>query len=152
MRQVTLLLDTNLIIKGLIRPWSTARALLTLCAANYFKLALANEVNVEVLNGFANLISNPRRGDVDKDIVNFYQAWLKRCRPEIIRPMKSLEILQAEKIITHDHDAPILAAAIYYKPDFLLSNNRRHFSDQVAKTTGLSIFSDEEFFALIKIN
>ena len=64
--------------------------------------------------------------------------------------MKDAEIAHAESLIAHAHDAPILAAAIYYQPDFLLTNNRRHFTDGVAAVTGLTIASDEEFFARLR--
>ncbi|NOT61319.1 MAG: PIN domain-containing protein [Acidobacteria bacterium] len=140
----TLLLDSNIIIKGLVTQWTPARAVLTLCAARTFKLTLAHEVDLEVKRNLPLLV---RRLGLTTDLSALYLAWQRACRPERIRPMRDAEVAQAEPLIAHSHDAPILAAAIYYQPDFLLTNNRRHFSDAVATTTGLTIVSDEEFFA-----
>ena len=142
----TLLLDSNIIIKGLITQWTPARAVLTLCAARTFKLALAHEVDLEVKRNLPLLM---RRLGLSSDLSALYLAWQRASRPEQIRPMKVAETLAAEPLIAHAHDAPILAAAIYYQPDFLLTNNRRHFSDSVAAVTGLTIVSDDEFFALL---
>ncbi len=148
MRKPRLFLDSNIIIKGLVSQWSTSRAILVLCAAQNFKLALATEVDDEVTGAFARLQGSAR---VDPDILNQYTRWKKHARPEVIRPMKPAEISFADTLITHQHDAPVLAAAMHFRPDFLVSNNRKHFSDQVARQTGLMIVSESEFFALIKV-
>ncbi|MFN7948556.1 MAG: PIN domain-containing protein [Blastocatellia bacterium] len=148
MRKPRLFLDSNIIIKGLVSQWSTSRAVLVLCAAQNFKLALAAEVDSEVTGAFARM---PGTARVDPDIISLYDRWKKHARPEVIRPMKPTEVGFAETLIAHQHDAPVLAAAIHFKPDFLITNNRRHFNDQVAKSTGLVIVSESEFFALIRI-
>lgn len=145
-----ILLDSNIIIKGLISQWTASHALVALCAANVFKLMLAMEVQQEVVVNLQRLVQDVNRPKIDQKILHLYQIWVSACRPERIRQMKQAEIDHAEPLIAHAHDAPILAAALHAQPDFLLSNNRRHFNDQVARATGLKILSDEEFFALIQ--
>jgi predicted nucleic acid-binding protein len=143
-------LDSNIIIKGLISQWTAAHALVALCAANVFKLMLAMEVQQEVTVNLLRLAQDIKRPKIDQKILHLYQMWVSACRPERIRLMKQAEIDAAEPLIAHAHDAPILAAAIHAQPDFLLTDNRRHFTDQAAQATGLAILSAEEFFTLIQ--
>jgi predicted nucleic acid-binding protein len=45
----------------------------------------------------------------------------------------------------HHNDVPVLAAAIKSKPDWLLTGNTRHFNASVAKSTGITIVTPDQF-------
>ncbi len=97
----TLLLDSNIIIKGLLTQWTAAHAVVTLCAAGTFKLALAHEVDLEVSRNLPLLAPKQRRLQLAGDLPAFYALWLRMCRPERIRAMKAAEIAHATPLIAH---------------------------------------------------
>ncbi|MGA3206005.1 MAG: hypothetical protein ABSF12_26220, partial [Bryobacteraceae bacterium] len=52
-------------------------------------------------------------------------------------------------LIRHLADLPVLLSAIAAKPDWLLTNNTKHFTPEVARRTGLRIATPHQFFATI---
>jgi len=50
------------------------------------------------------------------------------------------------RLIRHEADVPILLSAIQSKPDWLLTNNTKHFNKTVSQRTGLRIATPAEFF------
>jgi hypothetical protein len=55
-------------------------------------------------------------------------------------------------LIRHAADVPVLLSAIARIPDWLLTQNTRHFTKGVAERTGLRIATPAEFFrALAKL-
>jgi hypothetical protein len=51
----------------------------------------------------------------------------------------------------HAANVPILLSAIASKPDWLLTHNTKHFTQAVAKRTGLRIATPAEFFRILSI-
>ena len=51
----------------------------------------------------------------------------------------------------HRADVPILVAARDARPDWLVSSNRRHFTDEVARLTGLRIVSPQELMRYLDV-
>lgn len=57
--------------------------------------------------------------------------------------------MAARHLIRHQNDVPVLVAAIKSGANWLLTNNREHFTEEVARRTGLRIASPYEFFAAV---
>lgn len=70
---------------------------------------------------------------------------LLKLKTERIPHATDAEFLHAASLIDHFNDAPVLAAAIRAKPDWLLTDNIRHFNASVAKSTGLTIVTPNQF-------
>jgi len=49
-------------------------------------------------------------------------------------------------LIRHAADVPVLLSALDCRPDWLLTHNTKHFSELVAKRTGLRISTPSGFF------
>lgn len=73
------------------------------------------------------------------------EVLLSKLKTERIPHATDKEFLHAAKLIDHDNDIPVLAAAIKAKPDWLLTDNIRHFNASVAKATGLTIVTPTQF-------
>ncbi|MBI3696100.1 MAG: PIN domain-containing protein [Acidobacteria bacterium] len=62
--------------------------------------------------------------------------------PQIVERLPRVsrhDVEQARRLIRHEHDAPILAAAIKARPDWLVTDNTDHFNEEVSRRTGLRI-------------
>jgi hypothetical protein len=71
---------------------------------------------------------------------------IELTKPELI-PYPSAVAVQANRhLIRHQADVPVLLSAIAAKPDWVLSNNSKHFTQDVAQRTGLRIATPMEFF------
>lgn len=56
------------------------------------------------------------------------------------------EVAKARRLIRHRADVPVLLSAMKSNPDWLITHNKRHFTQQAARRTGLRIADAEEFF------
>ena len=61
------------------------------------------------------------------------------------------EVKAARHLIRRQADVPVLVSAIKSRPDWLISNNRKHFTSAVARRTGLRIGNPEDFFRSIHV-
>jgi hypothetical protein len=77
-----------------------------------------------------------------------YQHFLAVCPLEIVPAPFAWQIKVAGAII-HPKDAPILAAAMSARIDYLVTHNRKHFLDdpEVPRRSGLTIGTPGDFLA-----
>jgi hypothetical protein len=45
------------------------------------------------------------------------------------------------------NDLPVVVSALHARPDWVISSNRVHWNDQLARSTGLRILSPSEFLS-----
>jgi predicted nucleic acid-binding protein len=140
-----LFLDSNVLTRGIISPWSFDHALLKLCASRIHKMVLAEIVKLEVENNLLSLIY--KAGSQFSDIIlSDYDRFIKEAAPEIIPAPSASEVTKARRLIRHRADVPVLLSAMKSHPDWLITHNKKHFTQQVALRTGLRIADPEEFF------
>jgi len=71
---------------------------------------------------------------------------IQLTKPESI-PYPDADWVNANRhLIRHASDVPVLLSAMAAKPDWLLSHNTKHFTQAVARRTGLRIATPVEFF------
>ena len=82
-------------------------------------------------------------------------VWLTHVRLERTPrcPVDEITRLKANilPVLRHEHDLPPVAAALAAKPDWVISNNDRHWSPALAKRTGLRIVTAHEFTAQLTL-
>jgi predicted nucleic acid-binding protein len=144
-RRIRLFLDSNVITGGIIAPWGLDKATLSLCAANICKLVLAEVVGEEVEVGL--LLRAERLPSIDGNRwIESYRQLLKLAKPElVVRPNNEL-VRAGRHLLRHLADVPVLLSAIASKPDWLLTNNTKHFTQAVAEKTSLRIATPADFF------
>lgn len=138
-------LDSNILLEGMRSRWGLSKAVLSLCAARIHQLVLAQHVIKEVEGALLEVM----RGEEADELLADYFTFIDKARPIIVPLAATHEIEAASRIIRHLNDAPVLAAAINARPDWLLSNNTEHFTSTVAQRTGLRIATPYEFFRAI---
>jgi hypothetical protein len=129
----------------IVSPWGLDKAVLSLCAAGICRLVLAEAVRQEVEENL--LLHAERLSSIDADeLIENYRRLIQLIKPELI-PYPDADSLQVNRhLIRHAPDVPIVLSAMAAKPDWLLSNNTKHFTKAVAQRTGLRIATPAEFF------
>ena len=144
-RRIRLFLDSNVLTAGIVSAWGLDKATLSLCAARVCRLVLAEVVRDEVEE---NLILHAERlPSVDADqIIEDYRRLIRLTNPEIV-PYPSRDLVRANRhLIRHEADVPVLLSAMQARPDWLLTQNTRHFTKAVAQRTSLRIATPAQFF------
>jgi hypothetical protein len=85
----------------------------------------------------------PERGN---EVLSDYVDLIALAKPEVIAMPLKAEVVSGRALIAHAADVPVLLSAIRSKPDWLLTNNTKHFTPAVARKTGLRIATPIEFF------
>lgn len=144
-RRIRLFLDSNVLTGGIISPWGIDKAALSLCAARLCKLVLAKVVRDEVEENL--LVHAERLPSLETDeLIEHYRRLIKLADPEMVSYPAEALVRSSRHLIRHAADVPILLSAMASKPDWLLTHNAKHFTQAVAKRTGLRIATPAEFF------
>lgn len=144
-RRLRLFLDSNVLTGGIVSLWGLDKAVLSLCAARICRLVLAETVREEVEENLllhATRLSPP---EADKLIAN-YRGLISLTKPELVSHPDIDAVRSNRHLIRHEPDVPVLLSAMAAKPDWLLTNNTKHFTRTVAHRTGLRIATPVEFF------
>jgi len=144
----SLFLDSNILLEGMRSRWGLSKAVLSLCAARIHRLVLAQHVITEVEGALLEVVGGEPAEEADELLADYF-TFIDKAQPVVVSLATIEEITAAARIIHHLNDAPVLAAAINARPDWLLSNNREHFTPTVARRTGLRIATPYEFFRAI---
>ena len=144
-RRIRIFLDSNVLTGGLVARWGLDRAVLSMCAARVCQLVLAEAVREEVETNLLRHIADLSEGDQDQ-ILDDYHGLIELASPQIVPYPREEDVLASRRLIAHASDVPVLLSAIESKPDWLLTHNLKHFTQEVASRTGLRITTPIEFF------
>ena len=144
-RRIRLFLDSNVLTGGIVSPWGLDKATLSLCAARVCRLVLAEVVRDEVEENLLLHAQRLRADDADQ-LIEDYRRLIKLTNPEVV-PYPERELVRSSRhLIRRASDVPVLLSAMASKPDWLLTNNTKHFTKVVAQRTSLRIATPAEFF------
>lgn len=144
-QKLRLFLDSNVLMGALVSRWGLDKAVVSLCSAKICRLVLAEAVRDEVEHNIVlHAVELPRSRA--EQLLQDYEGFLRRCDPEIVPHVTHQEFLANRALIRHEADVPVLLAAMKSKPDWLLTNNVKHFNKSVAQRTGLRIATPAGFF------
>jgi predicted nucleic acid-binding protein len=138
-----LFLDSSVLFAGVVSPSGAARALLLLGEAELIELTVSEQVVAETERALARKV--PRA-------LPHYREALRSTGIRIVRDPSPDEVETHKGIITHQADVPIIVAAMKSKPDYLVTHNRRHFTDDpdVATRSGLRIGTPGDALAWVR--
>jgi predicted nucleic acid-binding protein len=144
-RKIRLFLDSNVIAGGIISPWGLDKATLSVCAARICTLVLAAAVREEV-EGNIRLRATRLPSREGQRLMEDYHQFLVLTDPELV-PYPSEDLVHSSRhLIRHAADVPVLLSAMASKPDWVLTHNRKHFTNAVAQRTSLRIATPADFF------
>lgn len=147
--RLRLFLDTGVIIEGCTRPWGASKAVCILATQRrHYTVVLAEAVEGElrrVLTRKAAAIPSTEASAVAAGVA----GWLDRVRLERW-PLPSAAEIQMHKptllpLIRHVNDLGAVVTALQARPDWVISSNRIHWSNELAAQTGLQVVSPAEF-------
>jgi predicted nucleic acid-binding protein len=141
-----LFLDSNVLIKGFVQPWSFDRAILKYCAARLHQMVYAEAVKIEVERFLRAYADRPGA----ELFLSDYNKFIKLAQPEPISYPIEAEVIGARSLIRHAADVPVLVSAIQAAPDWLITNNTEHFTPEVAAKTSLRIATPQQFVRAIQ--
>jgi predicted nucleic acid-binding protein len=143
--RLRLFTDSNVLIRAIVSAWGLDKAVLSLCASRICKLVLGEAVREEVEH---NLLVQVQGLPVEtgRDLLNQYDRFIELTEPELVALPSESEVFAGRSLIRHGTDVPVLLSAIRSKPDWLLTHNIEHFSETVARKTGLRIGTPRDFF------
>ena len=140
-----ILADSNVITDGLVSRFGQSKAVLALCAAKTCRLVMPEIVRLEVEHNLLKFIDRFGEKNVESLIAD-YEGFIKLCRPIQVPLADKLRVKENRHLIRHASDVPVILAAIDSLPDWIITKNRDHFTDEVAKNINLRIASPQEFF------
>jgi len=126
-RSLRLFLDSNVLTGGIVARWGLDRAVLSLCAARICRLVLAEAVREEVEENLLLHVSE-LEAEAAQQLLNDYTALIKLARPEIVPYPSKADVLASRLLIAHQADVPVLLSAMQAQPDWLLTHNKKHFT------------------------
>jgi predicted nucleic acid-binding protein len=142
-RRIRLFLDSNVLIAGIVSAWGLDKAILSLCAAKVCTLVLAEVVHDEVEQAF--LMQPELSSARSAQLMQAYRG-LMRSKPELV-PYPDAGLVRANRsLIRHAADVPVLLSAMASRPDWLLTQNTKHFTKAVAQRTSLRVGTPGDFF------
>ncbi len=140
-----LLLDSNVITDGLFSRFGLSKSILALCAARTCKMVLAEWVRIEVERNILKKVGGLSESDVEQ-LIDDYVGFVKLARPILVPIAEERRVVANRSLIRHFADVPVLLAAIDSSPDWIITKNREHFTNEVAKKVGIRIATPAEFF------
>lgn len=142
MQKSRVFLDSSAFFAGVVSEGGAARELMKFAEMEIIEIAISEQGIAETEKAL--LKKSPL------SLPNFQNLIIK-TRPTIYKATKQ-ESDKALYMISHPADAPILAAAIKSKADFLATHNRKHFLDdpKVAELSGLKIGAPGDVLAWVR--
>lgn len=143
MSKSRLFFDSSALIAGVLSRTGAAYALMFFSEQGRLDLFLSEHVIEECERSLARKVPGA---------LTAFRNALKDIQPKIVIPPTNEEVQACLYMISDPTDAPILAAAIKAKVDFLVTHNRRHFLDDagVAEKSSLRIGAPRDALAWIR--
>jgi hypothetical protein len=82
-------------------------------------------------------------------LLEVYRQFLRLSEPERVPYPDAEAELTNRRLIRHQADLPVLLSAIAARPDWLLTNNTKHFTQAVALKTSLRIGTPAAFLRAV---
>jgi predicted nucleic acid-binding protein len=147
-KRLRLFLDSNVLTGGIVSAWGLGKAVLSLCAARICRFVLAEVVREEVEENLLRRLSGVDAKGANK-VLSDYARLIALTKPETISYPDEASVKAGRHLIRHAADVPVLLSAIASRPDWLLTNNTKHFKAAVPARSGLRIATPAEFFRAI---
>lgn len=143
--RIRLFLDSNVLTAGILSKWGLDKAALSLCASRLCRLVLAEVVRDEVEENLLLRAERLPKHDA-KELLEAYRRLVELTDAETVPWPDEALVRSSRHLIRHEADVPVLLSAMASKPDWLLTHNTKHFTQAVAKRTGLRVATPAQFF------
>lgn len=135
-------LDANVFVKGIVSDWGAAKAVLILGTLRLLRIETSAVVRREVEGALDDLGIATGPGSQFERLVRLIRL-VVHPRPDPLEVERSVPALLP--LVRHGTDLAVIVSAVTASPDWLVSENRRHFNPAVAQATGLRIATPQAF-------
>jgi putative PIN family toxin of toxin-antitoxin system len=126
-----IVLDTNVIVSGILRPYSKAAAILRLVATGTVQLAY----DFRILSEYQDVLNRPKFPFKKEDTITFLDQVEKEGIVVSVMPLKFR--------LPDPDDEPFLEVALATRAEAIVTGNKRHFPRK--EYEGIRILSPSEF-------
>jgi len=131
-----IVLDTNVIVSGILRPFSKAASILRLVADGALQLAY----DLRLLSEYRDVLNRPKFNFAKEDV----EAFLDQIEQEELL----ISVKPSKVHLPDPNDEPFLEVAIAGKVEAIVTGNKRHFPKKAYE--GVKILSPAEFLEAVK--
>ena len=128
---MTIVLDTNVIVSGILRPYNKAAAILRLAATGMIQLAY----DLRILSEYRDVLNCPKFTFAKEDINAFLDEVEKEAVLVSVMPLKFR--------LSDQDDEPFLEVALAAGAEAIVTSNKRHFTKK--EYQGTRVLSAAEF-------
>ncbi len=135
-------IDANILVRGMVASWGSAKGLLILARHRRFRLLLVQTVEAEARRAL-------RTRDHDADALD---VTLGPCLVERVPDPQPADILARRGLLSrirHLNDLSIAVAVDLAQPDFFLSDNTAHFNAAFGDHIGVRVLTSSDFLDLL---
>jgi predicted nucleic acid-binding protein len=143
--RVRIFLDSNVLTAGIVSAWGLDKGVLSLCAARICRLVLAEAVREEVEDNLLIRLSGLPSADANRALDDYVRL-IALMKSEMVPYPSRAEVKAARQLIRHAADVPVLLSAMASRPNWFLTHNSKHFTQAVARRTGLRFATPVQFF------
>jgi len=129
-------LDTNILVSGILKPYSKPAAILRLVAEGTIQIAY----DLRILSEYRDVLSRPQFNFAKEDIESFLDQIEQEGLLVSVRPLKIR--------LPDPDDEPFLEVALSGRVDAIVTGNKRHFLRKQYK--GVKILSPAEFLEIME--
>lgn len=122
-QRIKVFIDTNVLIAGVASVTGASAAVLDLCEAESIQMVISRQVLVEADRNFSSKLPG---------LVAQFRQFIQNLAPLMIEDPPATAVERAITLIAQK-DAPILAAALEAKVDYLITLDKKHFLKHKAK-------------------
>ncbi len=131
-----IVLDTNILVSGILKPYSNTATILRLVADGTIQLAY----DLRILSEYRSVLNRPKFSFAKEDV----EAFLDQIEQEGL-----LVSVKPSKIRLPDpDDEPFLEVALSARVNAIVTGNKRHFGRKAYE--GVQIVSPAEFLEMVK--
>ncbi|OGP55648.1 MAG: putative toxin-antitoxin system toxin component, PIN family [Deltaproteobacteria bacterium RBG_13_52_11] len=131
-----IVLDTNVLISGVLKPYSKTAAILRLIADGTIQIAY----DLRILSEYRDVLNRPKFNFAKEDVESFLDQ---------IEQEGLLVSVKPSKISLPDpDDEPFLEVALSARAEAIVTGNKRHFRRK--EYEGVKILSPAEFLEMVK--
>lgn len=129
-------LDTNVLVSGILKPYSKPAAILRLVADGTIQIAY----DLRILSEYRDVLTRPQFNFAKEDIESFLDQIEQEGLLVSVRPLKIR--------LPDPDDEPFLEVALSARVEAIVTGNKRHF--RRTEYGGVKILSPAEFLEIMK--